>query len=520
MRVYISIPLAALFVFLAAFNVWIMLSGRGATPRSRKIWTQVHRICGYAFIALFIIFSYFMLLRIRYTDELEPRIVLHMALAFILAPLLFAKVLVVRYQKSAWNVLIALGVSILTIAFTLVAMNVAVHYLRNVIAHRVSFTGSLPIIIGAIVAAAIGFFVKSRPPKPPDAPLPPATSSGRQANGADEALNLILARVETQTHDSKTLRFMLPPGKLISPKPGQFLTFDWSIGGNSVKRSYTISSSPTQRNFVEITPKRSETGLVSKFLNDASAVGLAVKARGPYGKFCFDQEQHKRIVLIAAGSGITPMMAMLRYIDDLCLVVPVTLIYCVRSERDVIFENELAAIQKRVPGFHQVLVLSQPGNEWKGWKGRLRREILDREVEQLSESTFFLCGPPPFMDHARSLLQEMGVDPARLLQESFGAGVSAEKPSTQDSGPLQVKLSRSSLSFHMSSNETLLESAEKNGVLIPSGCRQGECGTCATKLLSGNVHMDNQQALTEEMRLQRFILPCVSRPLTDITVDA
>jgi len=130
-RTFISILLACLFVFLASFNVWIMLTSRGATPRSRKIWTGIHRICGYAFIALFVIFCYFMLLRIRLADELSPRIVLHFSLALILAPLLLVKVIVVRYQRSAWNVLITLGVTIFAVAFTLVSINVAVHYLAR-----------------------------------------------------------------------------------------------------------------------------------------------------------------------------------------------------------------------------------------------------------------------------------------------------------------------------------------------------------------------------------------------------
>jgi len=102
-RASVSIPLAGLFIFLAALNVWIMLTGRGATPRGRRIWTQVHRVCGYTFISLFVIFCYFMLLRIRSADELSPRIILHLSLAFILAPLLLVKVIVVRFRKSAWN---------------------------------------------------------------------------------------------------------------------------------------------------------------------------------------------------------------------------------------------------------------------------------------------------------------------------------------------------------------------------------------------------------------------------------
>src|SRR5262245_49298230 len=126
----VSIPLAGLFVFLAGFNVWIMLTGRGATSRGRRIWTQLHRICGYLFIAIFAISCFFMLTRIRgLSDELPPRIILHMTLALLLAPLLFVKVIVVRYQKAAWGLLMAIGMTIFAFAFTLVAVNVSVHYL-------------------------------------------------------------------------------------------------------------------------------------------------------------------------------------------------------------------------------------------------------------------------------------------------------------------------------------------------------------------------------------------------------
>jgi ferredoxin-NADP reductase len=517
----ISLPLAGLFVFLAGFNVWIMLTGRGATPRSRRIWTQIHRVCGYLFLSLFVIFCYFMLLRIRSADELSPRIVIHLVLALILAPLLLVKVIVVRYQKSAWNVLITLGVTIFAIAFTLVSMNVAVHYMRDLPAHKVPLAISLRIIAGVIVAALIAFFARSKQPTPkPTSAVAPSKPAGQQSSSGSEPLNLTLVRIEPQTHDAKTLRFLLPPHRPITPRPGQFLTFDWMIDGKPVTRSYSICSSATQRSFIEITPKRVENGHVSRFLNDCAKVGLIVKARGPYGRFYFDESKHERIVLIAGGSGITPMIAMLRYLDDLCLSVDATLIYCVRTEHDVFFKNDLAALQTRLTNFRYVLVLSQPDTEWKGWRGRLRREILEREVEKSADCTFFLCGPPTFMEVGRSLLKEMGVEPSRILQESFGGGVSGEKHTALDTGSLILKLSRSDLAFNISSDETLLEGAEENGVLIPSGCRQGNCGTCATKLVSGNVQMEAAEALSDQMRSQGFILPCVSRALSDVTLDA
>ena len=523
MHIVISLTLAGLFVFLAGFNVWNMLTSRGASARSSRLWTQVHRVAGYAFIALFGILCYSMLLRVKgWSDELSPRLILHMGLALSVAPLVFVKVIVARYQKAARSLLTALGIGIFAVAFTLVALNLVVYCLRVASTEKVPSETSATFVVAVLICAAIAFFIKGKQPKPKSETeiLSLNKPAGQELINRGEPLNLTLARVEPQTHDAKTLRFLLPRGQLLGARPGQFLTFEWMIGGKSVPRSYSICSSPTQGSFIEITPKRVESGYVSQFLNDGANVGLTVKARGPYGQFCFDESKHRRIVLIAGGSGITPMMAMLRYIDDLCIPVHSTLIYCARSEQDVFFKSEFVALQTRMPRFHYVPVLSQPGADWPGWKGRLRCEILELEIEKPLESTFFLCGPSAFMELGRALLKDMAVEPARILQESFGGAVAGGKHSTPSTGLLKAKFARSAVAYNISPDETLLESSERNGVLIPSGCRQGSCGTCATKLLSGNVQMEQTEALNDELRSRGYILPCVSRPLSDITLDA
>jgi ferredoxin-NADP reductase len=119
------------------------------------------------------------------------------------------------------------------------------------------------------------------------------------------------------------------------------------IDGKEVFRSYSICSSPTQTGYVEISPKRVPNGYVTVFLNDRALPGLTVNAQGPYGQFCFDETKHQHVVLMAAESGITPIMSMLRYIDDLCISVDVTLIYCVRAQADVFLKAELADLQSR-----------------------------------------------------------------------------------------------------------------------------------------------------------------------------
>jgi ferredoxin-NADP reductase len=499
-----------------------MLTNRSMSARTNRFWTQIHRVAGYAFIALFVILCYFMLLRVKgWQDELSPRLILHIALAFSLAPLLLVKVIVARYQNSSRGLLIALGIGIFTIAFSLVALNLSIHYLRSASTDKVPVGTSASVIVVMLISAAVAFFAKAKQPKPKFNPRALALnkSSALEPSNQDEPLNLTLARIEPQTHDAKTLRFLLPRGRHLAARPGQFLTFEWMIDGRPVTRSYSLCSSPLQTGYIEITPKRVENGRVSQFLNDGAKVGLTVTARGPYGKFFFEENKHERIVLIAGGSGVTPMMAMLKYIDDLCIPVNVTLIYCVRAQQDVFFNDYFASLQSRISKFRYVLVLSQASSDWTGWQGRLRREILVREVQQALESTFFLCGPPGLMELSRILLNEMGVEPSRILQESFGAAVAGKRQSAATAGPFEIKLSRSGVVYNVSPDETLLESAERNGLLIPSGCRRGSCGTCATKLLSGNVQMGAEEALNEELRSLGFILPCVSRPLSDITLD-
>ena len=520
--IIVSLSLACLFVLLAGFNVWNMLSGRGVSAGHGKFWIQTHRVAGYAFIALFAIFCYFMLLRLKgWSDELPPRLILHMGLALILIPLLLVKVVVARYQKAARGLLTALGIGIFAVAFTLVALNVSVHFLRAASTGKVGLETSAIFVGLVVVSTVIAFTTKTKHPRPkPDAVFAVSQPAGQARGNRGQALTLSLARIDSQTQDAKTLRFLLPQGQQISARPGQFLTFEWVIDGKPVTRSYSICSSPLRAGYVEITPKRVKNGCVSQFLNDRATVGLTVKARGPYGKFWFDEEKHRRIVLIAGGSGITPMIAMLRYIDDLCIPVEATLIYCVRREQDIFFRDEISSLRERLRQFRHVPVLSQPGTEWNGWKGHLRREILEQELKNLPESTFFLCGPPMFMDAGRTLLKEMAIGPWQILQESFGGAVTGEQQPAAAGGSLGITFSRSAVAYKVSPEETLLESSERNGVLLPSGCRQGVCGTCATRLLSGRVRMETQEALSEEMRTQGFILPCVSRPLSDVTLDA
>jgi glycine betaine catabolism B len=382
-------------------------------------------------------------------------------------------------------------------------------------------------LVLAVIGATFGGLALRRPRADTAATstptVGPAAAPAHSVASKRQPTKLTLARVESRTHDTKTFRFALPRGQQFRFAPGQFLTFDWIVDGRRVVRSYSICSSPTQTGYVEITVKRVPDGTVSVFLNDRAAVGLTVEAKGPNGAFVFDETSHRRVVLVAGGSGITPMMSILRTIDDRCLPVDATLVYAVRTPQDVIFGEELAALAARTRGFTLVVVPSKADASWRGPTGRISRELFEANVADPVSATFFLCGPAPFMDATREILRAIGVDDSRVFQEKFGGPPAASAPTGDASSTTVVGLARferSGVSCDVPSGTPLLDVAEANGVEIPFSCRQGQCGTCATRLLSGDVTMKAEAGLDPESKAAGFVLVCVGHARGDVTLDA
>jgi len=304
----------------------------------------------------------------------------------------------------------------------------------------------------------------------------------------------------------------------LGAKPGQFLTFDWLLDGQKIARSYSIASSPTQTGFVEIAVKEQAGGCVSRFLNAQVSVGLTVEARGPFGQFFFDPQKHKSIVLFAGGSGITPMLSMLRYIDDRCLDTKVVLFFSVRTQQDIIYDGELERLEALLPNFERIIVPTRRDN---GEARHLSRERIVWELAEIPTHTFFLCGPEGYMDHVRGILLSLDVDPSKILQERFGGKKLAASQELETETPDgTIEFTGSARTCRSSAGRTLLETAELNGISIPSSCRQGQCGTCATRLLSGVATMDCEDGLDPALKTQGYVLACVARAQGNVSVDA
>jgi ferredoxin-NADP reductase len=713
----ISIALGFAFVLLGGINVWLVLEAwsrvKAAKVSARML--TLHRIGGYLFIALFCVMTYYMLSRLSSGGDNSASVTLHMALAMILAPLLFIKVLVARFYKNQHNLLMPIGLTIFVLSFVLIAstagpylarpskiervsinpavqaqpvaidvnqasdlmqkrcskchnldrvvgarkdahgwmrtvermrampgadisdtdaqmivsylvsqipaqdsgsaakMEVAralvdqrcvrchsldrvyktvqtpekwretvnrmvqyasgsagalqpgedeqiIFYLsatqtpeaanlkraqaeaasfsgRSLIAQKVNptpppavprqsrFDGKSIGLISFVFLGAATLVIRRPRSRPVPAAQPSAAAKPTPATAARPQISpfiLQLVKITQQTADSKTLRFEVKGGRILGARPGQFLTFSFLFDGRKESRCYSICSSPARTAYIEITPKRLTNGCVSSFLNDYVAIGMTVEATGPFGQFCFNQDEGKKIVLIAAGSGITPMMAMLSYIDDLNLDTEVTLLYCVRSENDIIFRKELQDLQGRVRNFRYHVLLSKPSLEWTGDRGHLDRNFIQKAVANLKDQLFFLCGPPSFMETTRDILAELGVRPERVRQEVFGGVGGAPKAVAQtatESG-FTVEFAKSRRTCTVHEGQTLLEAAAEAGLQIPSGCRQGQCGTCKIRLLNGQVRMTAENGLDPESRSLGFVLTCVGYAEGSVSLDA
>jgi ferredoxin-NADP reductase len=389
-------------------------------------------------------------------------------------------------------------------------------------AHASQYDGKTIGYISLVCLAAVGLVIK-RPGTRRAASAKPLTQSTARTAAVPKPPSgpfvLQLVKITQQTPDSKTLRFRVHGERNVDALPGQFLTFSFLFDGKKETRCYSICSSPARSGYVEITPKRVNNGCVSTFLNDRASIGLTVEATGPFGQFCLDPAVDKRVVLIAAGSGITPMMGMLRYIDDLCLDTQATLLYCVRTSRDISFRRELDELQARSKNFRYHVLLSQPDAEWDGARGHIHREFIRGAVPDTTNQVFFLCGPPPFMGAARKILLELGVEPERIRQETFGGAGAPAQPRSTKTGFL-VEFAKSGKTSAVLEGQTLLEAAAEAGVDIASACRQGQCGTCKARLLEGNVEMTVEHGLDAESKAQGFVLTCVGHANGNVRLDA
>lgn len=241
----------------------------------------------------------------------------------------------------------------------------------------------------------------------------------------------ITTKVINETPDTNTVRVTMSnlkdDSKPFTFKPGQFVMVKPEINGKRVPRAYSISSAPTKaehENYIDITVRQTEKPLVSKWLNERK-VGDEVLFKGPYGNFYWDEHkpENSEILLLGAGSGITPLKSIAEYVLDKNYANKVTLLYSSRIKEDIIFYDELQDFEKKHSNFKVQFFLTREPKEsnWSGKRGRISDQaVLDILKSYNKEKTgAYICGTPSFVVGMSVLLKDAGLDEDRVFYEKW-----------------------------------------------------------------------------------------------------
>jgi glycine betaine catabolism B len=338
---------------------------------------------------------------------------------------------------------------------------------------------------------------------------------------------LVCRQVRHETHDVKTFVLAARRPQLFRYRPGQFLTFDFEIDGERINRCYTLSSTPTRPHLVSITTKRVPGRPVSNWLHDRLEPGMELRATGPMGGFTSLNHPAEKYLFLSGGSGITPLMSMARAYHDLALPRDIVFVHFARTPADIIFRAELELIARNLPSFRFVPVCEAdtPGERWTGFGGRVSPPLLRLIAPDFLEREVMVCGPAPFMAAVRGLLAEAGFDMARHHEESFDFATLTGGTAEEEAAPLpaartfKVEFRNSGRTVECGADSFVLGAAKAAGMRLPSSCTKGLCGTCKSRLLSGEVQMKHQGGIRQREIDQGMVLICCSKPLTDLVVD-
>jgi len=326
------------------------------------------------------------------------------------------------------------------------------------------------------------------------------------------SLTLTCIGRQQNTHDVVSWQLVPLSGRLPPVLAGQCITLHTEIDGQLECRAYTLSSSPQDACW-QVTIK--DVGRVSRHLHQTLQVGDKIRADGPFGDFNLTALPCERPLLLSAGSGITPMWAMLR--DELAKRpdADIRFIHSTRSPVDVIFAEELTALAEAHIGLRHAFVLEQaPADHPR--IGRLTPAMLAELAPDLHERHVYLCGPTPYMAAISSMLAELELPPEQLHQESFG--LPPAEPATTTSDHFWLTLKKSGKKVKILPGQTLLAALEAAGETMMAACRAGVCGSCRCST-EGNIERQSVMTLNAQDLANGVALACSCTAQGDISLD-
>lgn len=336
-------------------------------------------------------------------------------------------------------------------------------------------------------------------------------------------LSLKVSKIIEESRQAKTLRLVSGNSYLPPFQAGQYINLFVDIDGIRTSRPYSISSSPRQTAYYDITVQRIADGFVSNYLLDQVKVGDELESTGPAGHFYYNPLFHgKRLVFLAGGSGITPFMSMIRETTDAGLDREIHLIYGKRTTKDIIFHEELKELSLMHDNFNYSLVISEPEAGYKGFSGLIDSKMIRKVLNGASADTYYICGPGQMYDFCWTELEDMGIPRRKIRKEMFSAvsDISREAGWPEEISPEQeFSVNIAGKDIKAKAGEPLLIALEKAGIEVPVCCRSGECSACRVKLLSGKVFHPRGVLLRQSDIKYGYIHSCKAYPLEDLKIQ-
>lgn len=336
-------------------------------------------------------------------------------------------------------------------------------------------------------------------------------------------IRLRVLKIIDETSSTKTLRLVSENGYLPPFLAGQYIALFIDTGRVRTSRPYTISSPPNQTGYYDITIRRVEGGLVSNYLLDEVKTGDHLESSGPAGNFYHNPLFHDRtMVCIAGGSGITPFVSMIREAVECGLAKTIYLLYGNKNLNDAIFHDELHTISSQFENITYLPVIENPLEGYEGRSGFITADLVGETIGDLTDKTFYLCGPQGMYDFCLPELERLGIAKRKIRKEVYGAPANIwDYPGW----PEEIKADQiftvrvdGDVTMGARAGEPLMLALEKEGILIPSLCRSGECSMCRVKILSGRVFQPAGVPVRKSDRKYGYVHSCVSYPLEDLEI--
>jgi phenylacetate-CoA oxygenase/reductase, PaaK subunit len=350
--------------------------------------------------------------------------------------------------------------------------------------------------------------------------------------------SLTIKKIQRETDDCVSISFDVPPDlqETFQFVQGQSLTLKKVLNDNEIRRTYSICTAPFEKE-LKVAVKKVAGGLFSTYANDELKEGESLEVMPPVGKFytTLNPFQKKKYVAFAAGSGITPVLSIIKATLNTEPASEFTLVFGNRSKNTIIFKEEIEALKDRfLKRFRVYHILSREQTDSPLNNGRIDPDKLnflaDKVIDLNTIDEFFLCGPDEMIFCIQNFLKNNRIDSNKIHFELFT--IPGEKKSTVDKKPIdesntgpvsKVSVKIDGILFHFDlpyNEDSILDAALKKGADLPYACKGGVCTTCKAKLTRGEVSMDVNWSLEPEELEQGYILTCQSHPKSEfVTID-